>query len=323
MSLPLNPLLTIIIVSYTDKRLNDLRELLDSIENQTYRFIELVFVIENSTVVNEFASNYRSKFLKKVFFTEARLGPSKARNLGVDLCSGEIVAFVDDDAILPAAWAEKLIFDFGHHQQAIGVTGRALPAWREMKNPSFPKSLYWMIGCTAWHDSDKEYFSNFVIGVNMAFRREAFCSHKFSTDVGSPADPNQRAPSKIFLPGEDVDFAVRLTADTGRQILYDPKLAVFHKVYPERMHSKFIRNYAFWQGFAEARYNSIADLKANRSSSYYKLSKIMARDFIDLSGSLRKSIWKSKVLLTAILFFLYGYLSYKDKRAYRLSQHFL
>ena len=317
-------LLSIVTSTYTDKRLNDLGDLLRSIENQTYKNIEIVLVIENSERMNEFATEYQTKLQKRIYFTKTRLGISKARNIGARLSSGEVVGFVDDDAILPVNWAERLVSNFNNHKGCIGVTGKVIPEWREMENPNFPRSLYWMIGCTAWHDSDKEYYSNFAIGVNMAYRREAFESHNFLENVEfAQADPNDRTSVKTSLPGDDTDFAVRLTTDTGRPMLYDPKLVVFHKVYPERLEWKFIRQYAFWQGFAEARYNSIHRLKGARSDAYDRLSSTLVRDLVDFSCGFRKTIWRSGVIVTALSFFLLGYASFRDGRILSFSRLFL
>ena len=43
------PLLSIVVTSYTTERLNDIYELLDSVKTQTYSDIETIFVAERST----------------------------------------------------------------------------------------------------------------------------------------------------------------------------------------------------------------------------------------------------------------------------------
>lgn len=282
---------------------------MDSIEEQKHPDTEIVLVVERNLAINEFLSKRKSKFPEKVRLLKDRLGVSNARNTGARAASGDIVAFVDDDAVLDSNWSTELISSFHEHPEVVGVTGRALPLWKGEQPNWFPKSLYWMIGCTAWKESAKPYLTSFVSGVNMAFRKDCFSTHEFMLTILS--DPRSRASVYRGLPNDENDFSVRLTTDSGRPILYTPKLTVFHKVDPERLTIGFVSQYSFWQGMAEANYASVSTWKSARLSSYSRLLRTLGVDMLSAQGGFKASGMRIYVLLTAAFFFVGGFISFR------------
>ncbi len=312
------PLISIVVLTYTEKRMNDLRELFESIDKQLYQNIEVVLVIERSDAISKFANAYKSKHPKKVFFTKEKLGVSKARNIGVELSIGQIIAFVDDDAVLAADWSERLLESFHNYPNVIGVTGRSVPFPKSANLHGFPKSLYWAIGCTRPGDLSPRY-TNFASGVNMAFRRSAFDKHRFQLNI--IGDSQSRSLVFKGLPNDENDFAVRLTTDLSSPILFNPSLIVLHKVYSERTNLRFIRQYAFWQGFAEARYRTDPKWKKARSNIYDNSIAILASDIFSMEGGVKPSIRRLAFLLTGLFFVTMGFLAYNNSSAYKVGHH--
>ncbi len=92
---------SLIIVS--QKRPEHLLRLLQSLRHQTHDNFEVIVVadIEPSPFVND---------VKYIPFTNANI--SAARNAGIAIAAGEVIAFCDDDAIPDPPWLERLISPF-------------------------------------------------------------------------------------------------------------------------------------------------------------------------------------------------------------------
>jgi len=121
------PLLSIVITSYTLDRLKDITELLNSIKAQTYAHVETILVVERSMELLDRLKQYVAEKAipqAKVVFNHGERGLSAARNLGVAQSSGKILAFIDDDAFPFSDWAEQIVKTYDD-DTVIGVTGSA------------------------------------------------------------------------------------------------------------------------------------------------------------------------------------------------------
>ena len=189
------PLLSIVVTSYTMGRFKDICGLLDSIKVQTYPNIEIILVAERSQELVEKIGMYvteKSILNLKVLFNEREQGLSPARNLGIKYASGDIVSFVDDDVVLFPNWAEEMVKTY-KDDSIIGVTGSALPLWEDKPLLWFPKEFYWIISCTAWCDWNEITSVRSVWGENMSFREEAFKYCLFSTSFCHVAKEKSKA----------------------------------------------------------------------------------------------------------------------------------
>jgi len=104
--------ISIVVTSYTRERLKDIVELLESIRAQTCHDVETVFVAERSP---ELADDIRSYTADKgyphmrVLYNQGQWGVSSARNLAIKHVKADIIAFIDDDAILFPDWVEETV----------------------------------------------------------------------------------------------------------------------------------------------------------------------------------------------------------------------
>lgn len=313
------PLLSIIITSYTIERLKDILELLDSIKAQTYDHTETILVIERSVELFDRIKHYvEEKAIPNanVVFNHGELGLSAARNLGIKEARGDIIAFIDDDALPFPDWAEEIVKTY-EDDSVIAATGPAVPLWEDEAMAWFPEEFYWIIGCTAWYaDSETKGITPVrnVWGMNMSFRREAFdLAGTFSSDIGGIQ--GQR------LHGEEVDLSLRVKRKTGKRIVYNPKVKVRHKTYKCRLSTRFIARNSYWIGYTRPMLKRIypktetdTDLL---STEYPLLKRILTRLFPNmLMGSSKNPViawrkfWVSLVALSSVAL---GYLSYSSQ----------
>jgi glycosyltransferase involved in cell wall biosynthesis len=93
------PKVSVIIPVYNTEKY--LRECLDSVVNQTLKDIEIICVDDGSSDGSPcILEEYRAKDSRVVAITQANLGPSSARNSGMNRAHGEYIAFVDSDDYL-------------------------------------------------------------------------------------------------------------------------------------------------------------------------------------------------------------------------------
>lgn len=182
-----------------------------------------VLVVDNCPTddsTNRLVENYPGI----TYVKEARAGLDIARNRGLVEATGEVVAFIDDDAIPDEGWLDALLQDFDDPMVAV-VTGITLPleldtqaqAWFEKTNGfgrgyerlTFDSATLSVVGT-----------GRVGAGVNMAIRcstlREIGLFDE-ALDGGTPT-----------LSGGDQEFFYRTLA-RGYRIIYEPKALVWHK----------------------------------------------------------------------------------------------
>jgi GT2 family glycosyltransferase len=230
--MPRNPLLSIVVTSHTAERLDDICGLFDSIKAQSYPSIETLFIAERSSslvwAVRAYGKHIGLPNLR-VLYSKKKLGLGGARNLGSREARGEIIAFVDDDVVLSRKWAQAMVDSYSDGN-VIGVTGASLPMWMDDGLKWLPRELYWLISCSDWTGWDRVTEARSLWGGNMSLRREAF----------------ERAGSFLGILGghapmaEDLEFSLRVRAKTGKKLLFNPRVRVWHKVYGYRVGFRFL-----------------------------------------------------------------------------------
>ncbi len=333
------PLLSIIITSYTIERLNDTYELLDSIEAQTYPNIETIFVAERSQELYEKVKRRLEEILGdsmetrsdsietldqspnlneslpisrhvsfKVIFNHGEPGLSAARNVGIKQAKGDIIAFVDDDVALFPDWAEEMVKTYGD-DSIIGVTGPAFPLWEDESMSWFPEEFYWIISCTAWCDwSEKTEVRN-AWGMNMSFKAEAFqkCG-AFLNEFGFHKGPM----------AEDNEFSLRVRAKTGKNIVYCPSVRLWHRVHNYRLSQRFIKERAYWIGYSRRMLKKTFPKTEAGEDLLSQEHQLLKRIFTRLFPNIVKTFFtnpiiawrKLSVTITALFFVAIGYYSH-------------
>ena len=87
-----------------------LREAIDSVRNQSYRNLEIIIVDDGSTDGSEEICSHYAKIDKRIrLIKQPNKGLSAARNVGLDLATGEYVTFLDPDDAYLKTFIEKML----------------------------------------------------------------------------------------------------------------------------------------------------------------------------------------------------------------------
>ena len=106
------------VVVVTRHRPSELLKCLCALRLQTYRNFEII-VVGDSGIRRVIEKVDITNGQKQCLFDQANI--SRARNIGVDAAGGEIVAFIDDDAVAEPTWLERLIAPFDNSK--VGAAG--------------------------------------------------------------------------------------------------------------------------------------------------------------------------------------------------------
>jgi GT2 family glycosyltransferase len=236
------------------ERFRDLAELLDSLHSQTYRNFEIILVTEKSRELHEALE----ACVAEKGYTDTRLifnsgpeGLSQARNIGIRAARGDIINFLDDDAIPSPDWLANIVKTFAEDDSIIGVTGVASPLWRDKALAWFPEEFYWMMGCTAWSHLTEITEVRNVWGADMSFTRDAFADGCFfnEDEFGSSVAHEKGKPGLIC---DDTELSLRIKQRTEKRLVCNPKIKIWHKVYAYRLKPGFIRRYAYQHAYSKA-----------------------------------------------------------------------
>lgn len=114
------------VVIPTYNRGKKLSKTLESLIAQSYPKdgYEVIVVDDGSTDnTGEVVKEFRRKFKKFRYFKQENRGPAAARNIGIKNSRGEIIAFTDDDCIVPRDWLDRLVATYERFPDVVGVGG--------------------------------------------------------------------------------------------------------------------------------------------------------------------------------------------------------
>jgi GT2 family glycosyltransferase len=198
-----SPRITVVVCTFNGRA--TIRECLEGLSRLEYPNVEVLVIDDGST---DGTAEIVREFDVRLVSTENR-GLSAARNLGLDLASGEIIAYLDDDAYPDPHWLHYLAEAF-RTTEFIAVGGPNLPppgddfvAEAVANSPGGPMHVLL---------SDRE--AEHIPGCNMAFRTAALRS------LGG-FDPQFRTA------GDDVDICWRIQGSGGK-VGFHPAAMVWH-----------------------------------------------------------------------------------------------
>ena len=199
----MNPFISVIVVAYNAKK--DIKDCLDSLLNQSYpRGNYEIIVVVDDEETHDVIKNYPI-----VEYHRKKKGniPS-ARNDGISIAKGEIIAFTDSDCVVDVRWLENISKSFNIYTKISAVGGLIKPYETDPVSSSL--AILNMVGYSSGNLSFERQFPT----SNAAYKKE-------SLDAIGGFDENA-------LVGEDIDLYRRLK-ENNNSLLFNPNVIVYHK----------------------------------------------------------------------------------------------
>ncbi|GAA3007709.1 glycosyltransferase family 2 protein [Streptosporangium longisporum] len=239
---------SVVICVYTEDRWEDIREAVESVENQTRRPHEIILVVDYNP---ELHLRLKKEYPGAIVVENAQeKGLSGGKNTGAQIASGDIVAYLDDDAIAEPGWLEALEEGF-QDPTIVGVGGLTRPLWGTGHRPGwYPYEFDWTVGCSYRGMPTERARIRNVMGGNAAFRRESIGAvGGFHTGIGRSVQGRKPRP----LGCEETEFCIRLSQRMpGSGMLFEPAAVIGHKVPAARATFGYFRSRCYAEGLSKA-----------------------------------------------------------------------
>ena len=258
--------INISVVICTYNRAAYIQDAMDSLYHQTIdrKLYEIIVVNNNSSdntiqVCEDWISKHPDA--SYAFYNEHKQGASFARNTGAAAAKGNLLCFMDDDAIAEADYLERIIHFFEEHPDAGGLGGRIIPKYI----PEEPKWMSYyvssMVGNFDYSPTVSVFSANkYPLESNMIIRKKDFDAiNGFNVDLPGVV-------GTLRIGGEGKDFFFRLK-DLGRVIYYDPAIKVQHVVETSKLTKEYMYRVASGMGRGE----KVRMLKISRSAYIKKI----------------------------------------------------
>lgn len=204
--------MTISVIVITYKRLTELKETMQQLLEEKTEYEEIILVDNNSEDgTYEYGMTLAEQDSKVKFYSLSKnLGVAGGRNFAVGKAKGDVLVFLDDDAVFEEKGYFRKIREKLEKEKQIGALAfRIINFYTgEMRTEEIPftdKNL----------DMEQERLTSTYIGAGHAIRREIF-------------EKCGLYPQDYFYGVEELDLSFRVI-DKGYHILYFPDVKVLHK----------------------------------------------------------------------------------------------
>lgn len=202
------------LIMATVGRSEELARFLQHLDRQTYRNFELIVVDQNPDgMLEPLIRQYQERF--PLLHQRSARGLSRARNVGLQQFSGDVVAFPDDDCWYVPDTLEKIAHAFCENSNFDGFTGRGVDDSRPADHMFFSRRSGWVDKKNVWRCG-----TSFSIFLRASVIRAV---GPFDESLGVGSDSGKHS-------AEEVDYLIRAMG-SGFRIYYCADLCIFHS-YP-------------------------------------------------------------------------------------------
>ncbi len=283
--------ISVVICVYTLDRWDDILAAIDSVREQSLAAHELIVVVDHNQGLlgrlSEQLAGYDGDLRISVTPNRERRGLSGGKNTGVGLAAGDIVAFLDDDAVAEPGWLKSLA-DCYNSPEVAGAGGLTLPNWDSSRPAWFPREFDWVVGCNYLGMARSRQPVRNLLGGNASFRRAVFDrAGGFPDDIG-------RSGSRLPLGCEETEFCIRIGQLLPEvALVIDDRAVIWHRVKDERARFSYFLTRCYAEGLSKAvvskRVGTADGLAAERRQALATLPAGVARNLAaplrgDLAG---------------------------------------
>lgn len=262
---------SVIVCAYTEERWSDLVEAINSVQHQTIPPDEIILVIDHNPHLFAMACAQ----LQEVYVIENRdaRGLSGARNTAILAARGNILAFIDDDAIADHNWLASLLKNY-HDPHVLGVGGSIEPGWAAGRPGWFPEEFDWVVGCTYRGMPTRTAPVRNLIGANMSYRRKAFqLVGLFRNGLGRVGT--------LPMGCEETEFCIRvLQKDPRGRFIYEPAARVCHRVPAGRAQARYFFHRCYAEGLSKAQISTLVGSRQGLASERSYVHSTLPRGFV-------------------------------------------
>ncbi|MDX3386882.1 glycosyltransferase family 2 protein [Streptomyces niveiscabiei] len=240
--------ISVVICVYTEDRWDDVLAAVASVRAQSHPAQEILLVVDhNPVLLDRLTLEYKETSEVRVLANAGPRGLSAGRNTGIAASRGEIIAFLDDDAVAERDWLRRFADPYSD-PRVLAVGGRCEPVWSSGRRPAwFPEEFDWVVGCSYRGLPPGRVRVRNILGGNASFRRSAFdLVGGFASGIGRDGD-------KRPMGGEETELCIRLGHERPDAILLvDDRAVIHHKVPPAREHFAYFRTRTYAEGLSKA-----------------------------------------------------------------------
>lgn len=291
---------SVVICAYTLDRWGDIAASVESVRRQTLAPTEIILVIDHN---DELLARARAELPDiTIFASENLAGLSGARNAGLSAATGDVVAFIDDDAMACDGWIENLLAGYDA-ENVLGVGGLISPLFEGGRPHWLPEEFDWVVGCS-FRGMATANVRN-LIGTNMSFRREVLAAvGGFRSELGRT--------STQALAGEEADVCIRASRLFPDGVFVHAQGArVEHRVPARRQSWRYFRERCYGEGISKAQLTSMVGSREGLSSERrYTLVTLPAGFGRNLVAPLRgdfAGVPRALVIVAGLAFTTAGY----------------
>jgi len=270
--------ISVVICVYTFDRFHEALYAVASIIGQSLSAYEVIVIVDhNINLYEELLHALPEDII--LISNQFEQGLSGARNTGVSVAKGDVIVFLDDDAVADPECLRNLSSCF-KYPEVLGAVALIEPLYDQGGKSWFPEEFLWVVGCS--YRGLSEGVTRNLLGACMAIRRCVF------EEVGYFKSTLGRSRSKLPLGNEETELCIRAAnAYPESYFIFSTAARASHRVAAARMTWSYFLKRCYAEGLSKAQLTNIVGSRQSLSSERsYVLKTLSSAVFRNLKGAL-------------------------------------